>query len=195
MSTQIVIEVVEITMIGLTKSSLIKCFENEFGNIETGFNTGKNSNVQIVKYQHMKKSPQFISTLGLSGETSNGNRFEWIMEISPTLSPNEAASVFDYYLNIYLEGGLGNVLRGSYVEFPKKADRVWKGDNSNGLYFTVPVFRSNDFRTRMREMKVVPIWVVPVTFSDLSILDKKGWRALEEHWDKNHVDLHTTYRQ
>ena len=183
-------------MIASMNNQLIKCFEDEFGNIETGIESTRNHCVQIVKYHAKENSPQFVSTLGLSSaENITGHiKCEWIMEFSPKLVSNHAASMLDYFLSLYLDGKLGKILRGSYLQFSKKDDRIWKNDNSKGIYFTIPVLRSQGFQKSMANTGVVPIWVVPITGFEIEILNNKGWKALEGYWDKNDVDLHTTFR-
>ncbi len=191
---------VEVTMTHDLKVELIPILEQEFGIIQTGMTVSKDPKINIVNYRQAPGAPNFISSLGLShlilgDDTTRKYRSEWFMEFSPDLNENSAASVFAHFLSMCLDGKMDWPSRGSYVLYPAEEDRVWEGDSSRGLYFTLAAMRSKKFRKSMKELGVVPIWVLPVTCFETSILENSGWEALEEYFDQSEVDLHTTFRR
>lgn len=184
-------------MIQDSDNNLIKIFENEFGRIKSGFFTNAGNKVQIVSYDRMPESPNFISTLGLN-DLSSGNdkiRFEWFMEFSSDLSEEKAASALDYFLSLYLNKKFITPSRGSFILFPKPSDRIWEKDDFVGLYFTLPAYRSANFKKDMNNIGIIPVWVIPITKYELKILEMSGWKDLESYWDLNNVDLHSLCRK
>jgi len=178
-------------------SNLIEIFENELGDIETGFPLDQNGKIQIVSYVLKQGQNRIISTLGFSkddGLRLQTNKFEWIMEFSSGLASENAAAVLAHYSSLVLERKMTSPLRGSFVLFEELRDKIWADDNSRGLYFTMPIFRSETFKAEMKSVGITPIWVIPITSSDVEILENHGWRSLENYWDENETNLFTTYR-
>lgn len=181
----------------MIQTKTIEAFEDEFGRIETGLFSSADSDVQIVKYKGDSSSRlAFVGTLGLADKSrkKGGVGCEWFMEFPDDLSANQAASVLDHYVSMYLSGEIPEPKRGSYILFSSLKDRVWPNDNSVGFYFTIPVFRSDEFRKKSHANNIVPIWVVPIIKQESEILESHGWHRLEEYWDHMNTDLHDAYR-
>ncbi|GCE91920.1 hypothetical protein MSKU15_3521 [Komagataeibacter diospyri] len=177
-----------------SKNELPLIFEHEFGDIQLSMLNTIEKKVQIIKYKK-KFETQFVSTLGLSNVLNNKNiKSEWFMEFDGDLASENAASVLDYYVSMLIEGNIPFTKRGSFIIFPKKTDHIWLNDNICGIYFTLPVYRSEEFQVNMIEIGIFAIWVVPITNSEKYILENKGWSYLEDYWDDNNINLHNPFR-
>ncbi|MFH7811286.1 MULTISPECIES: suppressor of fused domain protein [Acetobacter] len=176
------------------KNKLPFSFEEEFGEIRRSMTNYVNNKVQIVDYK--KCDIQFISTLGLSNlNIFNTQKAEWFMEFDGALASENAASMMDYYVSMLIEGHIPFPKRGNFILFPDQRDHIWPNDNTCGIYFTLPAYRSEEFDINMEKIGILTIWVVPITISDKDIIENKGWEYLEDYWDNNNTDLHNPFRK
>lgn len=181
-------------MKNFSKRKLPFSLEKEFGEIRRSMKNSVNNKVQIVDY--IKHDIQFISTLGLSNLTIfNNKKSEWFMEFDAELASENAASMMDYYVSMLIEKHIPFPKRGNFILFPDQEDHIWPNDNTCGIYFTLPAYRSEEFEINMEKIGILAIWVVPITNSDKDIIENKGWEYLEDYWDDNNTDLHNPFRK
>ena len=173
---------------------LIRLFEAEFGQIETGFVLNKSPIVQMVRYEPSQNGIAYISTLGLN-KLPKTPRFEWYMEFQATLSSDHAASLLGHYALKYIQNQIESPKRGNYLVFDGGQGSFWKKSNACGLYFTHPFFRSSSFLNNIGKCGVILVWIVPIVASELRILETEGWSELERYWDMNDINLHTPNRK
>lgn len=171
------------------EARLPNLFEGEMGRIMTGIKCAASEKVQLVTFQtSTTAAANSVCTLGLSrfllpfGVGSARLRFEWLMSFRSDLQPDWAASVMDHFLSMVLRNQMDPPKRGSWIPLGRS---IWPGDASAGIYFSNPIFCGETFLSELRKMEIVLVGVIPITRTELEVLENYGWPALEEQWSKH----------
>lgn len=180
----------------IDKETFLDLLEAELGDIEGGWPSSDNK-FQIVSYKgNHEKRHQTLTSLGLSSPNLlNGviiPKFELIAEFYDKSDENLMAYSMKQIGSFVVTGRMPIPKRGAFIE--TRALELPLPVPFAGLYFTNPVYRTQNFMEKLDELGVIAIGVFPISCYDLSILESSGWGKLEQFWDESTVDLLDIYR-
>ncbi len=174
----------------MSKKDVVRILEEEIGEFKRAWRN-QNSNIQVVEFSRATNETSILMTLGLSdfrlSSESQSFAFELLCEFQDASQKKLVARLMDELCMLFLEKKMSAPQRGSYLLLDNRFQNLAK--DVSAIYFSNPIYRSEKFVSELNTQNIFCVALYFLNSKETEILETKGWRALEDHWDNNSSDL------